>query len=81
MKKKILWKSLLIIGIIPFIVVLFCGIYYSLVGFSGICIVSCNKYYGLLAFRDSVILYSFVFWPSYIVGLVLIIISILKLKK
>lgn len=81
MKKKILWKSLLIIGIIPFIAVLFYGLLSSINGFSGICIVSCKKYYGLLAFRDSVILYSFVFWPSYILGLVLILISILKLKK
>ena len=29
---------------------------------------------------DSIILYSFIFWPTYIVGVILIVLSIKKLR-
>ena len=81
MKNKKLWILLLILGIIPFIIVLGYGIYSSITGYSALCILNCTKDYGLIAFRDSVILYSFVFWPTYIIGLFLIVLSVIKLKK
>lgn len=78
--KKVLWIILLVIGILFFAIPLVAGIYDSIFGFAGLCFISCDKYYGFEAFRDSIILYSFVFWPSYIVGIVFIIFSIFKLK-
>jgi len=79
-RKKILWKVLLIIGIIPFVVSFLVGIYDSIAGFSGICFVGCEKIYGLKAFKESIYLYSFIFWPTYIVGIILIILSTAKIK-
>jgi len=80
-KKKILWIILLIVGIIPFSIPLTMGIYDSINGFSGLCFVGCINYYGLQAFIDSIYLYSFIFWPTYIIGAILIILSIIMLKK
>lgn len=77
--KKIFWKILLIIGFIPFLVVLIYGIYSAIFGFSGLCL--CPDYYGFAAFFDSVLLFSVVFYPAYIVGVVLIILSIIKIKS
>ncbi len=65
--KRIIWKLLLVIGIIPFIVPFVLGLY-------RMSIESWN--YG-----DWLILYSFVYWPTYLIGLVLIAISIFKLIK
>ena len=79
--KKIVWISLLIVGIVPFSIPLITGIYNSITGFSGLCFIECNNYYGLQAVIDSVYLYSYIFWPTYIIGAILIIISIIKLKK
>ena len=79
--KKLIWKFLLIIGSTFFIVPLGAGIYHSITGFSGLCLFDCNSYYGFKAFKDSIILYSFICWPTYIIGSILIILSIFKLKK
>ncbi|MBE6156029.1 MAG: hypothetical protein E7164_04675 [Firmicutes bacterium] len=81
MKKKIIWIILLIGGMVPFTIPLVAGIYDSINGFGGLCFAACEKSYGLCAFIDSIYLYSFIFWPSYLVGLVLIIISVIKLRK
>ena len=80
-KKKIVWISLLIVGIIPFAIPLIAGIYDSITGFSGLCFIECDNYYGFQAFIDSIYLYSFIFWPIYIIGVILIILSIIKLKN
>ena len=80
-RKKIIWIILLIIGIVSFAIPLITGIYDSIAGFSGLCFVGCDNYYGFAAFIDSVYLYSFICWPTYIVGIILIIISIIMLKK
>lgn len=80
-KKKVLWIILLIIGLLPFIGVLIISTHAAIFGFSGLCLLECSYYYGFEAFRDSIILYSFVFWPTYIIGLILIIISIIFLKR
>jgi len=66
-RKKIIWKLLLVMGIIPFIVPFVLGLY-------RMSIESWN--YG-----DWLILYSLVYWPTYLIGLVLIAISIFKLIK
>lgn len=80
-KKKSLWIVLLVIGIITFVIPLASGLYYSIMGYSGICILECKYYYGFRAFRDAIILYSWIFWPTYIIGFILILLSIIKLKK
>ena len=80
-KKKIVWISLLIVGIISFVIPLIAGLYDSINGFSGLCFVGCDNYYGFQAFIDSIYLYSYIFWPTYIIGIILITISIIKLKK
>lgn len=82
MKKKIIWKILLGLGCISFVVVLICGLVAAIGGFSGVCWWMCENYdYGFSAFVDSIILYSYIFWPTYIIGFFLIILSIFKLKK
>ncbi len=80
MRKK-LWIVLLVIGIIPFVVPLIYGIYNSIAGFSGLCWWMCEYDYGFKAFFNSVLFYSYVFWPTYIIGAILIIISVIKLKN
>lgn len=77
--KKILWKTLLIMGFVPFILVLFYGLYSAITGFSGLCF--CGNYYGFKAFIDSIIMVSYVFYPAYIIEIILIIVSLLKFKK
>lgn len=79
--KKLIWIVLLFIGIIPFVIPLIAGIYDSITGFSGLCFIECDNYYGFQAFIDSIYLYSFIFWPTYIIGAILIILSIIKLKN
>ena len=79
--KKTIWKILLIAGIIPFAAVLFVGIYDSIVGFGGLCFFSCELDYGFKAFIGSIYLWSYLMWPTYIIGCLLIILSIIKLKK
>lgn len=79
--KKTIWKSLLIIGFLPFIILLLYGFYVAITGFSGICFGLCDKEYGLPAFIDFIFLVSYVYWPVYIVGIALIILSLTKLTK
>lgn len=79
--KKIIWKTLLLIGLIPFIIVIGYGLFSAISGKSYLCILNCTREYGFVAFRDSIILYSYLFWPTYIIGLFLIIFSIIKLRK
>ena len=80
-KKNILWKAILIIGIVPFVMALGFAAYSAVTGFSGLCILNCKDIYGIPAFLDSIIMYSYVFWPTYIVGLVMEVISIVYAKK
>lgn len=65
MQKK--WKIILIIGCIPFLVaLLFCFIS---------SITATN-----MSFMDYLLLYSVIYWPTYVIGLVLIILSIVRIK-
>jgi len=79
-RKNILWKIVLIIGILPFLVAFILGLYSGITGFSGLCILNCKDVYGIQAFVDSLIMYSYIFWPTYIIGLIMILISILLMK-
>ena len=65
MKKKLIWKILLFIGIIPLIIPFVLGFYRM----------SIESW----TLPDWLIMYSFVYWPTYIIGLVLIVISVYKI--
>lgn len=77
--KKIVWKILLVVGFIPFIAALLSGINAAINGFSGLSF--CCSYYGFQAFIDCIFLFSIVYFPTYIIGIILIVLSIIKLKK
>ena len=68
MKNKRLWWFLLAVGLIPFAVP-FLGFAYEMLNSSSWSLV------------DWLVLYSFVYWPTYLVGFVLIAISVYKLMK
>lgn len=76
--KKTKWKILLFVGTIPFLCAFLSGLYAALTGFSGLSI-SSPPAYGFAAFADWIILYSFVYWPTYLVGLILIVWAASKL--
>ena len=78
-QKKIFWKTLLVLGIIPFAIALLLEVYYAITGFSGLCFR--GNFYGFKAFGKSIILYSYNFYPNYLLGIILIILAILKLRK
>ena len=66
MNKKI-WCALLVLGIVPFLIPFF-GFGYEMLHGSDW---SLFDYWGL---------YSFLYWPTYLVGLVLIILAVCKLR-
>lgn len=78
-KKNIIWWILLIIGLVPFVLPLIFGIKSAIFGYSGLCLFDCSLDYGFSAFIDSIIIISYLFWPAYLIGAVLIIIGIFKL--
>ena len=67
MNKSIIWKTLLIIGICPFILPFVLGIYRM----------SIESW----AMLDWLVMYSFIYWPTYVIGVVLIVVSVNKLLK
>lgn len=67
MKKDLKWKNILAIGICPFILPI-------IVGFYKMSIESWTM-------LDWLIMYSFIYWPTYLIGFVLIAIAINKLLK
>ena len=81
LKGKIIFKILFIIGLIPFIIPILLGIGSTIFGHAGLCFFVCEKVYGIKAFLESIYLYSYLLWPSYIIGLLLIVFSTIKLKK
>lgn len=80
MRKRIFWKVLLFIGFLPFVIALGSGIYAGITGYSGLAI-SGAPVYGFAAFMDWMILYSYIYWPTYVIGLVLIVVSLVQLRK
>ena len=83
MKKhtKKLWKILLVIGVISLISPLIVGIDSAINGMTTGFFSSSQRYYGFEAFIDGIVLFSLISWPVYIIGLILVILSIVKLKK
>lgn len=65
MKKSIIWKLLLVMGICPFIMPF---------------LLSFTRMHSW-TFVDWLIMYSFVYWPTYIIGFVLIVLSVYKIIK
>lgn len=65
MKKKTKWKIVLAIGVCPFILPIIVGIYRMSI-----------ETWTML---DWLIMYSFIYWPTYIVGLVLILVAVNRL--
>ena len=67
MKRKIIWWVLMAIGTVPFAAPFVCFIYEMMIKSSW-------------TLADWLLLYSFVYWPTYIVGFVLIVLSLVMLK-
>ncbi|MBO5339855.1 MAG: hypothetical protein J6A62_02510 [Oscillospiraceae bacterium] len=65
MKKKVLWKALLFVGVCPFAAPVVMGAYRM----------SIEQW----TWPDWLALYSFLYWPTYVVGLILIMVSLYKL--
>ena len=65
--KKHLWKILIAIGIIPLVLPFVLGVYHTMI-----------ESWKIL---DWVILYSYLYWPTYVLGLILIAIGIVMKKK
>lgn len=68
MKKGLIWKILLLVGICPFVVPFGAFLWQMVISESW-------------TLADWLIMYSFVYWPTYVAGLILIVVSILMLKK
>ncbi len=66
-KKSFIWKLLLAVGILPFVLPFLLGFYKM----------SIESWHLV----DWLIMYSFVYWPTYIIGFVFIVISVIKLAK
>ena len=80
MNKKLLFKILIIIGIVPFAFAVATGIYAAVTGFAGVAITSPPQY-GFDAFIEWIFLYSYIFWPTYIAGAVSIVAAfVIKIK-
>ena len=79
-KKNIIYIILIVVGLIPFIVPIVWAISSAIKGDSlGMCVLDCEISYGLSVFFDFLLWYSIVFWPTYVIGIALIIVSIQKL--
>ena len=68
MKSKTLWWILLVIGLIPFI--------FPFLNFAYEMLISSSWELG-----EWLLLWSFVYWPTYVVGLILIILAVYQLRK
>ena len=68
MKKKTIWWILLVTGMIPFVFPFLNFVYEMMISSSWTLV-------------EWLVLYSFVYWPTYVIGLILIILSVWKLRK
>ena len=68
MKRKGLWCFLLVLGIVPFAAP-FLGFVYEMTVSSSWVLV------------DWLLFYSFVYWPTYVIGIILILFSVYKLRR
>ena len=65
--KKLLWKLLFLAGLVPFILPIVIGLYTMTIE--------------SWEFFDWIVLYSFVYWPTYLAGLIVIVISLIGIFK
>lgn len=70
MRRKLIWKFLFFMGLCPFIAPFFYYVLQLLVH---------NHYSWTLL--DMLVLWSFVYWPTYLIGLIWIVLSAGKLKR
>ena len=68
MKNKKIWWIMLVVGVLPFIIP-FLGFAYEMINSSS------------WSLFDYLVLYSFLYWPTYILGIIMIIISVYKLNN
>lgn len=68
MKNKVIWWILLLVGMIP-LAAPFLGFVYEMINAS------------LWTLLDWLVLYSFLYWPTYVIGLILILLAVYKLMK
>ena len=66
--KKELWRTLLVLGVVPFLIP-FLGFGYEMLNGSD------------WTLFDYWFLYSFLYWPTYLVGLILVVLSVFKLRR
>lgn len=67
MRANFKWKILLVVGFIPFLLPFILGVYrMSIESWTMV---------------DWLIMYSFIYWPTYLMGFVLIVLAIKKLLK
>ncbi len=71
MQKKTLWKIITFIGTIPFIAPFAAAIWN---------IYMIHSHPGWTVF-EFVFIYSFLYWPTYILGLIAIVLGVYRLKK
>ena len=64
---KWVWKILLLLGCVPFLIAI------------GFCFVTSLT--GSWLFWDYLIMYSFLYWPTYVIGIALIALSVVKIRK
>ncbi len=72
--RKVLWKVLLVIGILPFAIPLLLSFISSIFGLG-------LFYADGLSGIDFLVLWSFIFWPTYVIGVFVIILSIIKINN
>lgn len=77
--KKIIWTILLIIAILPFLLTLLIGVNASINGTSDVLCMMCDRIYGLEAFEQIMVFAIYLFWPAYIIALIIIILAIIHL--
>ena len=75
-KTNSFWKAILFIGCLPFLSCLWTGIDRAVNGFS---FLWSPVEKGLDAFLTAVLLFSYLFWPAYLIGLMLILVSVFAL--
>ena len=67
MRQGFIWKVVLVLGIFLFVLPFVLGVYRISIEF--------------WTMIDWLVLYSFIYWPTYIVGIVLVVISLIKIVR
>ena len=74
--RKFLWGLIRFVGLLPFILCLLCGLQAA---FNGISFLWSPADYGLAGFATAVLFWSYVYWPTYLIGLALIVFASVKI--